>query len=111
MLNSSIVISPFVFSFSGKVNGSSENLSHFFIDFKCQITPTLLVILQKIRYTDLGHLIKMLEEKTDGYAILRFHQEKQPMVLDLKRFRVATPRILEKYQLPADRSRAYRKQK
>ena len=75
------------------------------------VATELVASVNGVPVRNLGHLIKMLEEKTDGYAILRFHQEKQPMVLDLKRFRAATPRILEKYQLPADRSRAYRKQK
>ena len=49
--------------------------------------------------------------KKDGYAILRFDPAKHPMVLDLKQFRAATPRILKQYQLPADRSESLRKKK
>lgn len=33
------------------------------------------------------------------------------MVVDLKQFREATPRILKKYKLPADRSRSCMKTK
>lgn len=75
------------------------------------IVTELVSSVNGVKVRNLQHLIELLEEKEDGYAIIQFHQEKCPMVLDLKQFRDATPRILERYQLPADRSRAYRKEK
>jgi len=51
-----------------------------------------------VKVRNLPHLIKLLEEKKDGYAIIRFDREIRPLILDLKQFR-------------ADRSRAYRKNK
>jgi len=75
------------------------------------IITELVSSVNGVKVRNLRHLIKLLEEKKDGYAVIRFHQEKRPMVLDLKQFRTATPRILEKYQLPADRSGTYRKEK
>lgn len=73
------------------------------------IITELVSSVNGVKVRNLRHLIKLLEEKKDGYAIIRFHQENRPMVLDLKQFRAATPRILQKYQLPADRWNAYRK--
>ena len=75
------------------------------------IVTELVSSVNGIKVRNLRHLIKLLEEKKDGYAVIRFHQENRPMVLDLKQFRASTPRILEKYQLPADRSGSYRKGK
>ena len=75
------------------------------------IVSELVSSVNGVKVRNLRHLIEMLEEKQDGYAIIRFDQENRPLILDLKQFRAATPRILEKYQLPADRSSAYRKNK
>ncbi|MBE6374222.1 MAG: serine protease [Lentisphaerae bacterium] len=75
------------------------------------IITELVSSVNGVKVRNLRHLIELLEKKNDGYAILKFDQQNTPMVLDLKQFRAATPRILEKYQLPADRSRAYRKGK
>ena len=70
----------------------------------------LVLVLISLIISAFG-IIHKLEEKKDGYAILRFDQQNTPMVLDLKQFRAATPQILEKYQLPSDRSRAFRQGK
>ena len=75
------------------------------------IVTELVSSVNGVKVRNLRHLIELLEKKKDGYAIIRFDQQNTPMVLDLKQFRAATPRILEKYQLPADRSGAYRKGK
>ncbi len=75
------------------------------------VMTELVSSVNGVKVRNLRQLIELLEEKKDGYAILRFDQKVIPMVLDLKQFRAATPRILEKYQLPADRSLAYRKSK
>jgi len=75
------------------------------------IVTELVSSVNGVKVRNLRHLIELLEKKKDGYAIIRFDQQNTPMVLDLKQFRAATPRILEKYQLPADRSRAYRMEK
>ncbi len=75
------------------------------------IVTELVSSVNGTKVRNLRHLIELLEEKKDGYAVIRFHQENRPMVLDLKQFRASTSRILEKYQLPADRSRGFRKEK
>ena len=75
------------------------------------IVTELVSSVNGVKVRNLRHLIELLEKKQDGYAIIRFDQENRPLILDLKQFRAATPRILEKYQLPADRSRAYRENK
>ena len=75
------------------------------------IVTELVFSVNGIKVRNLRHLIELLEEKKEGYAIIRFHQENRPMVLDLQQFRAATPRILKNYQLPADRSGSYRKGK
>ena len=75
------------------------------------VMTELVSSVNGVKVRNLRHLIQLLEEKKDGYAILRFDQQNTPMVLDLKQFRAATPQILEKYQLPSDRSRAFRQEK
>ena len=73
------------------------------------IVSELVSSVNGVKVRNLRHLIELMEQKQDGYAIIRFDQEIRPLIVDVKQFRAATPRILEKYQLPADRSRAYRK--
>ena len=70
------------------------------------IAAALVTSVNGIKVRNLRHLIELLEARKDGYAIIRFDQNPNPMVLDLKQFREATPRILKKYKLPADRSRS-----
>ena len=77
-----------------------------------QGTAALLVeTVNGVKVQNLRHLIELLEARKDGYAIIRFDQNPSPMVVDLKQFREATPRILKKYKLPADRSRSCMKTK
>ncbi|MBO4630818.1 MAG: trypsin-like peptidase domain-containing protein [Lentisphaeria bacterium] len=75
------------------------------------VVAQLVSSVNGVKVRNLRHLIELLEQKKEGYAIIRFHQEIRPLIVDVKQFRASTPRILEKYQLPADRSSAYRKGK
>ena len=60
---------------------------------------------EKVR--NLKHLVQMVEACRDGFIRLgldRGEEYDMTMVVDAKELREATPRVMERYQIPADRS-------
>jgi len=58
------------------------------------------------KITNLKEFISIIENSKDEFITMTFGAQNYPVTLDLAKLRAATPDILERYRIPADRSKA-----
>jgi S1-C subfamily serine protease len=68
------------------------------------IVSAILKTVNGEKVHNLKELISVIE-KTKGEFVIFAFEEDPPIILDAKKMREATPRIMERYRVPADRSK------